>query len=289
MESTSANKSKFTSSRVSRRRWNGLDLVTVVARGSVPCTIESSTDMSWAKSVQKKFQLQGNDLTVKAMLIKAIAIAQQNYAESRSVLLPCGRVAVVNVIKAGFSVERSINERPSLFFGEIAEPEKKSLKQIMTELKTFEDESVFKHPQLKRQYQLSKMPWLVRQFILRLAILIPQIRLKLFGATFELTSLDMSGITYGAGPTVCTSTFGFGAVEDCAVVVDHAIRIRPRMTLSLVFDHRLMDGAVAARFLAHVINLMEGGLEQHLPEEDLVLLTPLKRHRLFHQRYRHSA
>ena len=116
------------------------------------------------------------------------------------------------------------------------------------------------------------MPWLFRQVILRLAMYLPQVRLRYLGATFGLTSLGKFGVKKVFGPTVCTSTFGVGAVEDRPVAVNGVIRILPITTISLFFDHRLVDGAVAARFFGDVAGLLEGGLRKHLDQEELNIL-----------------
>ena len=42
---------------------------------------------------------------------------------------------------------------------------------------------------------------------------------------------------------------GVGRVIKKPVVINEGITIRSMMTLTCVFDHRIMDGAVAARFL----------------------------------------
>jgi len=50
---------------------------------------------------------------------------------------------------------------------------------------------------------------------------------------------------------------GVGAVQKRAVVVNDAIAIRPMGYLSLSFDHRVIDGATADRFMAKVKQYME--------------------------------
>ncbi len=50
---------------------------------------------------------------------------------------------------------------------------------------------------------------------------------------------------------------GVGAVEKRPVVVDDAIGIRPMAYLSLGYDHRIIDGAVADEFLSHVKKILE--------------------------------
>jgi len=50
---------------------------------------------------------------------------------------------------------------------------------------------------------------------------------------------------------------GIGRIMEKPVVLGGDIHIRSMMTLSLVFDHRLIDGAPAAKFLAKVKELLE--------------------------------
>lgn len=53
---------------------------------------------------------------------------------------------------------------------------------------------------------------------------------------------------------------GVGSVQKRAVVIDDAIAIRPMCYLSLSFDHRIIDGATADRFMSKV--------KQHLQQSD---------------------
>ena len=120
---------------------------------------------------------------------------------------------------------------------------------------------------LRLENNFSKMPWLFRQLIFRLAILFPEFRLRSLGATFGVSSLGKFGVKAITGPCVCTSTFGIGAVEDRAIARKGQVLIRPILTLSLLFDHRCIDGACAARFLREVKELLEGHLAEHLMDE----------------------
>jgi pyruvate dehydrogenase E2 component (dihydrolipoamide acetyltransferase) len=55
---------------------------------------------------------------------------------------------------------------------------------------------------------------------------------------------------------------GVGAVIKKPVVIDDQIEIRPMMALTLAFDHRLVDGAPAARFLQRIKHRIEEGPEE---------------------------
>jgi len=54
-----------------------------------------------------------------------------------------------------------------------------------------------------------------------------------------------------------SAILGTGGIADRAVVREGQIVIRPIMTYSFTYDHRLIDGAVAARFMNSLIELLE--------------------------------
>jgi 2-oxoglutarate dehydrogenase E2 component (dihydrolipoamide succinyltransferase) len=79
------------------------------------------------------------------------------------------------------------------------------------------------------------------------------------GGTFTITNPGIFGAVYGLPlinqPQV--AILGVGAIEKRAVVVDDAIAIRPVCHLTLGYDHRLIDGAEAGRFLSYVKERLE--------------------------------
>jgi len=71
------------------------------------------------------------------------------------------------------------------------------------------------------------------------------------GGTFTISNLGSFGadsFTPIVNPPQC-AILGIGRIVDKPVVVDGTVQVRPTMWLSLTFDHRLVDGAPAARFL----------------------------------------
>ena len=82
----------------------------------------------------------------------------------------------------------------------------------------------------------------------------------LSGGTFTLTNLGMYGIDVFT-PIInlpeC-AVLGVGRISRQPVMVDDNVVGRQMVWLSLSFDHRLVDGAPAARFLQRVAQLVEG-------------------------------
>ncbi|MBZ0186432.1 MAG: 2-oxo acid dehydrogenase subunit E2 [Candidatus Obscuribacterales bacterium] len=259
--------SKFSISQIARARWNVLDLINVCNKGSVPTLLLCDVDMTWAEHVRAQLKEQGVKTTVTAILLKAIAIAQRTHPESRTVRLPWGREVTLADIVAGFTCERLVGSQAAVFFGAIENADTKDLAEIAQELKEYANSDFSQVRQLKLQNRFNNMPWLLRRFILWAGENFPPFRLKYMPATFGLSSLGKFGIRVLVPPCVTTSTFGVGAVEQRAVVRDGQIEIRPMMTIALNFDHRILDGAPAARFLQDVRRLLEGGLEGYLTNE----------------------
>ena len=79
------------------------------------------------------------------------------------------------------------------------------------------------------------------------------------GGTFTITNPGTFGAQFGMPiinqPQV--AILGIGAIEKRAVVIDDAIGIRPMGYLTLGYDHRLVDGAVADQFLSQVKDTLE--------------------------------
>jgi pyruvate/2-oxoglutarate dehydrogenase complex dihydrolipoamide acyltransferase (E2) component len=72
------------------------------------------------------------------------------------------------------------------------------------------------------------------------------------GGTFTVTNLGGLGVDWFTpvlNPPQC-AILGVGRVREAAVVADRSIQFRDVATLVLTFDHRAIDGAPCARFLA---------------------------------------
>ena len=86
------------------------------------------------------------------------------------------------------------------------------------------------------------------------------------GGTFTITNYGAVGGIYGSPiinyPEV--AILGLGKILEKPVVVNGKIEIRKMLPISLSFDHRVVDGAEAARFMNTIID--------HLEDPDLILL-----------------
>ena len=81
------------------------------------------------------------------------------------------------------------------------------------------------------------------------------------GGTFTLTNLGALGSGWTFETAIInqpeSAILRVGAITDRAVVRDGQIVARPIMTYSLTYDHRAVDGAVAARFISSLVSALE--------------------------------
>jgi pyruvate dehydrogenase E2 component (dihydrolipoamide acetyltransferase) len=81
----------------------------------------------------------------------------------------------------------------------------------------------------------------------------------LTGGTFTVTNLGGYGVDLFApviNPPQC-AILGFGRTAEKPIIVEKQVRAASITALSLVFDHRIVDGVPAAQFLQRVKELLE--------------------------------
>lgn len=87
------------------------------------------------------------------------------------------------------------------------------------------------------------------------------------GGTFTITNYGVFGGTYGT-PIINypeAAILGTGKIADAPIVVNGEVKIRKVLHLSLSFDHRIMDGADAGRFM--------NALKRYLEDPGLLLIS----------------
>jgi pyruvate dehydrogenase E2 component (dihydrolipoamide acetyltransferase) len=81
------------------------------------------------------------------------------------------------------------------------------------------------------------------------------------GSTFTFTNVGSTAKSYGYTTPIInqpeSAIIGTGPIVERAVARDGEIVIRPIMTISLTYDHRVIDGAPAALFINYLTQLIE--------------------------------
>ena len=189
-------------------------------------TANLSVDMSAMKAYREQLKAKEIKVSYTDLLVKFIAKALTEFP-----LLNCSvednKIVYKHYVNMGVAVALD----NGLLVPNVTDADKKSLTEISKEIK-----------------ELAK---LAREGGLPME--------KLRGGTFTITNLGMYGIE-SFTPIINqpeVAILGVTTMEDRAVVRGGEIVIRPMMTLSLTFDHRVVDGSVAAEFLQRVKALLE--------------------------------
>jgi len=253
---------------IERARWNVLDLLNWISRRAVPAQMFCEIDTTQAEALLKVLSENGDKITITALLLKAISIAQLNCPESRSYRLPWGLKVVRRQPVAGFTVERFVDGRPAVFFASIANAHTKPLEEIAREISAYGRNDIDSVTQLAKEHLLSKVPWLLRQFYIAIGLNVPALRHIINPATFGMTSLGKFGMGAPCAPNVTTTIFGIGSMEPQAVVRDNEVEVRNMMEVALSADLRVLGLYKAAYLLEDIKALVESGLAEHLTENE---------------------
>jgi 2-oxoglutarate dehydrogenase E2 component (dihydrolipoamide succinyltransferase) len=79
------------------------------------------------------------------------------------------------------------------------------------------------------------------------------------GGTFTITNHGVSGSLF-ATPIINqpqSAILGVGVIQKRVMVINDAIAIRPMVYVSLTFDHRILDGAIADNFLGKLVETLQ--------------------------------
>jgi pyruvate/2-oxoglutarate dehydrogenase complex dihydrolipoamide acyltransferase (E2) component len=155
-------------------------------------------------------------------------------------------------------IERDVSGQKQITNYTIRAANRKTFREIHHEIRAAQVEDVAKA--LERYQAFQSLPTLLLRFLLWVLGRYPQVQKK-YGGTVGLTAVGMFGEGAGWGipsptPTLMITVGGIGEKPG---VVDGHIAIREYLSLTISFDHDIIDGAPAARFTGRLKDLIESG------------------------------
>lgn len=139
-----------------------------------------------------------------------------------------------------------------LCWGRFVEPENRSLLDLQAELVRYKTEPVDEI--FRRQVRMSRCPGLVRWLGWHLSLDFSGTKRAKRVGTFGMSTLAGQGSINRYHPCL-TSSLTYGPTD-----------AQGRVVVTIVFDHRLIDGAPLAAALAHLEKIMQGPLTRELVE-----------------------
>ncbi len=202
-------------------------------------TTTDDADVSTLRRIREKERTlaaeRGIHLTYMAFVIKACAAALRRFPRMNSILSEDCRELV---IKRYYNIGIAVDTKAGLMVPNLKDVDKKSIFHIA--------EEVIDLAQRAQDRSLGLV--------------------DLQGGTFTVTNYGAIGGVYGTPVTNYPeiAVLGMGRVRDLAVVRKGQVLVRQMLPLSLTYDHQVVDGAEASRFLNLVISYLE--------DPDLMLL-----------------
>lgn len=198
---------------------------------AVHTTVMTEIDMTEASNLRKNLLIKvkeetGAPLTYTSIIVKAAASALREHKIVNSTIED-QEIKILKNVNVGVAVD--IQE--GLIVPVIHNADQKSLPQIAALLANLAEKA--------RNQTLS----------------IEEVSM----GTFTVTNLGMLGV-HTFIPIINppqSAILGVGAIEEKPVIFGGKIEARPRLNLSLVYDHRIINGAQAARFLQTMKRILE--------------------------------
>ena len=189
-------------------------------------TISMDVDATVMIKLRENFEREGIRISYNAILVKAAAKALRDCPIFNSTVEE-DRIRLLKDINIGLAVSTDYG----LIVPVIRDADKKDIKEINSIIEDLVERA--------RQNKL----------------LINEVT----GGTFTITNLGMFGVDVFTPLIVPgqVAILGVGRIAEKPIVINGQVRVKPMVTLSLSFDHRIIDGALAATFLGKIAEYLQ--------------------------------
>ncbi|MFX0104284.1 MAG: 2-oxo acid dehydrogenase subunit E2 [Candidatus Hodarchaeota archaeon] len=208
----------------------------------------------------------GVKISFTAWLLKCIGHAASEYKEVHSMMMGKKKIIKFDDVDISITVEKTVAGVKSPMPLVVRKTNKKTVKQINDEIRKAQSEeirgaTILGDHDIKRKakFYLSLPPFFRRFFIKRR--LKDPIKVKQLMGTIIVTSIGMFGKFHG-WPIPTTNHplgFGVGTIIKKPGVIGNKIEIREYLTMTILFNHDVVDGAPATRFVSRLGELIETG------------------------------
>jgi pyruvate/2-oxoglutarate dehydrogenase complex dihydrolipoamide acyltransferase (E2) component len=169
-------------------------------------------------------------------------------------------------VNVGLMVERKVDEKRALMGHVIQAANRKTYREIHAEIRKVQSEPVPPGRGMASWFRSAMLlPWPLSRLVIALLHINsrrdPTIAVSM-GGTVALTSVGMFGgghSGWGLSPTFHPLGLVVGGIVWKPAVVEGRIEPREILNLTVTFDHDIVDGAPATRFVRRLVELIESG------------------------------
>lgn len=245
------------------RRWAAAAYRSVQHKSMMHGLIE--VDVTRARAHLKEYRAKAKEpLSFTAFLIACLAKAVEEYKAVQALRKGSKRLILFEDVDVYTPIERNVDGQKQIMPCIIRAANRKTLREIHQEIRAAQVQDVEKAlkglkgflfflPTLLFRPFFQVYSWLVRAY--------PRIQKKALG-TVGITAVGMFGKGAGWGIPLASAQslwITVGGIGKKPEVVDGQITMREYLSLTISFDHDIIDGAPAARFTQRLKDLIESG------------------------------
>ena len=202
-----------------------------------------------------------NQLSYTPVLMKIIAGIRDKYPIMNTVLARDffrRNIYFPDDIDMAVAIEKTENGETFITSPVVRQVDKKSVQELTAELKILAETPFSERPDIKSLSLFNSLPAFIKYLVFCFVCQSQSLFRSFFG-TIGFTNLGYLGVLNMYPHWVNTVVFGIGSIEEKPVVIDGAIAIAPVLHVTLAFNHRIFDGAMAARILDEFKRIIVSG------------------------------
>jgi pyruvate/2-oxoglutarate dehydrogenase complex dihydrolipoamide acyltransferase (E2) component len=170
------------------------------------------------------------------------------------------QLILFNDVDVSTTIERKVDNNSEVVAMILRGANRKTVTEISEEIKNEKEKDVSKAEVFRSINLFLAIPSIIRQLVFRLLDKSPKLMKKRAG-TIMVTSANMIGSGAGWGIPIATHTTNvtIGGIVDRLIEQNNQFEKRQHLCLTFSFDHDIIDGAPAARFIRNVKKIIESG------------------------------
>src|SRR5262245_9102488 len=184
-----------------------------------------------------------------ALFAKAFGIVARRFPELRRAYLsfPYPRLYQHPISIASVAIERDYQGEKAVFWSHLRAPETQTLAALQAHLTRLKDEPLERFGSFRRMLHLGRLPRFLRRWLWWLGLNSSGPKRAQRMGTFGISVYSGLGAESLHPLSPLTTTLNYGV-----------LRPDGRVSVRIVYDHRVMDGATVARALAHLEEVLCG-------------------------------
>jgi len=173
------------------------------------------------------------------------------------------RLIIFDHVDVSTTIERKINDEYVVIPKIIRSANHKSMSEISTEIMKAKKEPLAEEEVFRSIKMYLAIPVFIRRLVFRMLDRFPQLMKKKAG-TIMVTSAHsgVNGSAWGIPVASHTLNITLGGISRRPIHFGDGIDDREFLSLTISFDHAVVDGAPMARFLRHLYKIIETGIQE---------------------------